>query len=63
MTGEQALQCMELAVLRVRDRERSTRRNAVLISALDEIATHLAGFQLLEQCAQAAKANGEERKT
>lgn len=53
MTGDQALQCMELAILRVRDKAmRSFPRDDGLLSALTEIAGHLAEFQLLAACAR-----------
>lgn len=56
MTGDHALQCIELAFLRERDRQKGMfPRDDNLINALDFIAAHLAEFQW----AQRAKENQE----
>jgi hypothetical protein len=58
MTGEQALQCMELALLRVRDQTGD--RNLYVM--LDKIAHHLAEFQreaiLVEDAAKMGRKTG-----
>lgn len=60
MTGEQALQCVELAILRVRDRYRNSFPHDLgLVQVLDEIAGHLAEFQLQAACAKKAEAEQE----
>lgn len=56
MTGDQALLCMELAVLRVRDRALSyPHDNMSLAKALDDIAGHLAEFSNQERLARKAE--------
>lgn len=56
MTGDQALLCMELAILRVRDEAKTyPHDNMSLARALDLIAGHLAEFSNQEQLARKAE--------
>lgn len=56
MTGDQALLCMELAVLRVRDEALTyPHSNMSLAKALDQIAGHLAEFSNQERLARQAE--------